>query len=40
MIAILLGMEEWNIDHSNIIHAVLVGIDRTIREMKLALRGG
>jgi pyridoxine 5'-phosphate synthase PdxJ len=33
-------MEELNIDHSNIIPAVLVGIDQTILEMKLALRGG
>ncbi len=39
-IAILPGMEELNIGHSIISRAVLVGIDRAIREMKLAMRGG
>jgi pyridoxine 5-phosphate synthase len=39
-IAILPGMEELNIGHSMISRAVLVGIDRAIREMKLAMRGG
>ncbi len=39
-IAILLGMEELNIGHSIISRAVLVGIDRAIREMKLSMHGG
>ncbi len=39
-IAILPGMEELNIGHSIISRAVLVGIDRAIQEMKLAMRGG
>jgi pyridoxine 5-phosphate synthase len=39
-IAILLGMEELNSGHSKIIRAVLVGIDRAIREMELAILGG
>ena len=38
-VAILPGMEELNIGHSIISRAVLVGIDRAIREMKLAMRG-
>jgi pyridoxine 5-phosphate synthase len=33
------GMEELNIGHSIISRAVLVGMDRAIREMKLAMRG-
>jgi pyridoxine 5-phosphate synthase len=39
-IAMLAGMEELNIGHSIISRSVLVGIDRAIREMKLAMRGG
>lgn len=39
-IALLAGMEELNIGHSIISRSVLVGIDRAIREMKLAMRGG
>jgi pyridoxine 5-phosphate synthase len=39
-VASLPGMEELNIGHSIISRAVLVGIDRAIREMKLAMRGG
>jgi pyridoxine 5-phosphate synthase len=38
-VAGLPGMEELNIGHSIISRAVLVGIDRAIREMKLAMRG-
>jgi pyridoxine 5-phosphate synthase len=38
-VASLPGMEELNIGHSIISRAVLVGIDRAIREMKLAMRG-
>jgi pyridoxine 5-phosphate synthase len=38
-VAILPGMEELNIGHSIVSRAVLVGIDRAIREMKLAMRG-
>jgi pyridoxine 5-phosphate synthase len=38
-VAILPGMEELNIGHSIISRAVLVGIDRAIREMKMAMRG-
>jgi pyridoxine 5-phosphate synthase len=38
-VAILPGMEELNIGHSIISRSVLVGIDRAIREMKLAMRG-
>jgi pyridoxine 5-phosphate synthase len=38
-VAVLPGMEELNIGHSIISRAVLVGIDRAIREMKLAMRG-
>jgi pyridoxine 5-phosphate synthase len=38
-VATLPGMEELNIGHSIISRAVLVGIDRAIREMKLAMRG-
>jgi pyridoxine 5-phosphate synthase len=38
-VAMLPGMEELNIGHSIISRAVLVGIDRAIREMKLAMRG-
>ncbi len=38
-IAGLPGMEELNIGHSIISRAVLVGIDRAIREMKAAMKG-
>jgi pyridoxine 5-phosphate synthase len=38
-IAILPGMEELNIGHSIISRAVLVGMERAIREMKQAMRG-
>ncbi|ERN41561.1 pyridoxine 5'-phosphate synthase [Rubidibacter lacunae KORDI 51-2] len=38
-VAELPGMEELNIGHSIISRAVLVGLDRAIREMKLAMRG-
>ncbi len=38
-VAILPGMEELNIGHSIISRSVLVGIDRAIREMKLAMQG-
>lgn len=38
-IACLPGMEELNIGHTIISRAVLVGIDRAIREMKAAMRG-
>lgn len=38
-IACLIGMEELNIGHSIISRAVLVGLDRAIREMKAAMRG-
>lgn len=38
-VAVLPGMEELNIGHSIISRSVLVGIDRAIREMKLAMRG-
>jgi pyridoxine 5-phosphate synthase len=38
-IACLPGMEELNIGHTIVSRAVLVGIDRAIREMKAAMRG-
>ncbi len=38
-IATLPGMEELNIGHSIISRAVLVGLDRAIREMKAAMKG-
>lgn len=38
-IACLPGMEELNIGHSIISRAVLVGLDRAIREMKAAIKG-
>jgi pyridoxine 5-phosphate synthase len=38
-VALLPGMEELNIGHSIISRAVLVGLDRAVREMKLAMRG-
>jgi len=38
-VAKLPGMEELNIGHSIISRAVLVGLDRAIREMKQAMRG-
>jgi pyridoxine 5-phosphate synthase len=38
-IACLPGMEELNIGHSIISRAVLVGLDRAIREMKAAMKG-
>jgi pyridoxine 5-phosphate synthase len=38
-VAQLPGMEELNIGHSIISRSVLVGLDRAVREMKLAMRG-
>ncbi len=38
-VACLQGMEELNIGHTIISRAVLVGIDRAVREMKQAMRG-
>ncbi|MBE9029346.1 pyridoxine 5'-phosphate synthase [filamentous cyanobacterium LEGE 11480] len=38
-VAQLPGMEELNIGHSIISRAVLIGLDRAVREMKLAMRG-
>ena len=38
-VACIEGMEELNIGHSIISRAVLVGMERAVREMKLALRG-
>ncbi len=38
-VACLLGMEELNIGHSIISRAALVGMERAVREMKLAMRG-
>ncbi len=38
-VALLTGMEELNIGHSIISRAVLVGLERAVREMKLAMRG-
>ncbi|MCA1992148.1 MAG: pyridoxine 5'-phosphate synthase [Coleofasciculus sp. S288] len=38
-VACLNGMEELNIGHSIISRAVLVGLDRAVREMKQAMRG-
>lgn len=38
-VACLPGMEELNIGHSIISRAVLVGLERAVREMKLAIRG-
>lgn len=38
-VAQLPGMEELNIGHTIISRAVLVGIERAVREMKLAMRG-
>ena len=38
-VACLKGMEELNIGHSIISRAVLVGLERAVREMKLAMRG-
>ena len=38
-VAQLKGMEELNIGHSIISRAVLVGLERAVREMKLAMRG-
>jgi pyridoxine 5-phosphate synthase len=38
-VAVLPGMEELNIGHSIISRSVLVGLDRAIREMKLAMIG-
>ena len=38
-VAGLPGMEELNIGHSIISRAVLVGMERAVREMKLAIRG-
>ncbi|ACK69712.1 pyridoxal phosphate biosynthetic protein PdxJ [Gloeothece citriformis PCC 7424] len=38
-VACLPGMEELNIGHSIISRAVLIGIDKAVREMKLAMRG-
>jgi pyridoxine 5-phosphate synthase len=39
-VACLPGMEELNIGHSIVSRAVLVGMERAIREMKAAMRGG
>lgn len=38
-VANLVGMEELNIGHTIISRAVLVGMERAVREMKLAIRG-
>lgn len=38
-VASLPGMEELNIGHSIVSRAVLVGLERAVREMKLAMRG-
>lgn len=38
-IATILGMEELNIGHTIISRAALVGLERAVREMKLAIRG-
>jgi pyridoxine 5-phosphate synthase len=38
-VASIPGMEELNIGHTIISRAVLVGIERAVREMKLAMRG-
>ena len=38
-VACIPGMEELNIGHSIISRAVLVGLERAVREMKLAMRG-
>ena len=38
-IACIPGMEELNIGHTIISRAVLVGMERAVREMKLAMRG-
>ncbi|MBD2576804.1 pyridoxine 5'-phosphate synthase [Oscillatoria sp. FACHB-1406] len=38
-VACIEGMEELNIGHSIISRAVLVGLERAVREMKLAMRG-
>jgi pyridoxine 5-phosphate synthase len=38
-VAALAGMEELNIGHSIISRAVLVGLDRAVREMKAAMHG-
>jgi len=38
-VACIPGMEELNIGHSIISRAVLVGIERAVREMKLAMKG-
>jgi pyridoxine 5-phosphate synthase len=38
-VACILGMEEFNIGHTIVSRAVLVGFERAVREMKLAMRG-
>jgi len=38
-VASILGMEELNIGHTIISRSVLVGIERAVQEMKLAMRG-
>jgi pyridoxine 5-phosphate synthase len=38
-VALIPGMEELNIGHSIVSRAVLVGIERAVREMKLAIKG-
>ncbi|GAB1543395.1 pyridoxine 5'-phosphate synthase [Scytonema sp. NUACC21] len=38
-VACLTGMEELNIGHTIVSRAVLVGMERAVREMKLAIRG-
>lgn len=39
-VACIEGMEELNIGHSIVSRAALVGMERAVREMKLAMRGG
>jgi pyridoxine 5-phosphate synthase len=38
-VACIQGMEEFNIGHTIVSRAVLVGFERAVREMKLAMRG-
>lgn len=38
-VACLLGMEELNIGHPVVSRAVLLGLERAVREMKQAMRG-
>ncbi len=39
-VACILGMEELNIGHTIVSRAALVGMERAVREMKQAMRGG